>query len=133
MNRFPLIGLLFFLAGSVAHGADDTWNNISHSLARFGDNVRNTFTEDADERPSPTPRRHSKPNSTHSSSKKTKAKSSGSSKEKSEASDNDTVTPKPSPEPSAGANTCSRGRRVRFEEQAGKRRANGYHQAGSAS
>lgn len=103
MNRSPLIGLIFLLAGSVAYSADETWSNVSHSLSRFGHDVRNTFAEDADDRPSPTPRRHSKSSSKHSSTKKTKAKTSPA--EKSDASDADSATSKPSPEPSAGAST----------------------------
>jgi cell wall-associated NlpC family hydrolase len=92
MNRSLVIGLLYFLTVLAAQGDDDTWNNIYHSLSRFGDNVRNTFTEDASDQPSPTPRRHRKPNSKHSSLKKTKAKPSASPSEspieKSDASDN---------------------------------------------
>jgi cell wall-associated NlpC family hydrolase len=91
MNRSLVIGLLFFLAVPAAQGDDDTWNNIYHSVSRFGDNVRNTFTEDAGDRPSPTPKRHRKPNSKHSSLKKTKAEPSASPSvspvEKSDASD----------------------------------------------
>ncbi len=87
MNRSLVIGLLFFLTVLVAQGDDETWNNIYQSLSRFGDNVKNTFTEDASDRPSPTPRRHRKANSKHSSSKKTKAKPSASPTEKSDASD----------------------------------------------
>jgi cell wall-associated NlpC family hydrolase len=92
MNRSLVIGLFFFLSVLAAQGDDDTWNNIYHSLSRFGDNVRNTFTEDASDRPSPTPRGHRKANSKHSSLKKTKAKPSASPSvspiEKSDASDN---------------------------------------------
>ena len=104
MNRSLVIGLLFFLSIRVAQGDGDTWNNIYHSLSRFGGNARNTFTEDAGDRPSPTPRRHRKADSKHSSSKRTKAKSSASPSsspiEKSDASDNAAAT-KPSPKPSA--------------------------------
>ena len=92
MNRSLVIGLLFFLTVLAAPGDDDTWNNIYHSLSRFGDNVRNTFTEDASDRPSPTPRGHRKAKSKHSSLNKTKAKPSASPSEspieKSDASDN---------------------------------------------
>jgi peptidoglycan DL-endopeptidase CwlO len=88
MNRSGVIGLFFFLTLLSARGDDDTWNNIYHSLSRFGDNVRNTFTEDAGDRPSPTPRRHRKPYAKHSSLKKTKAEPSGSPIEKSHSSDN---------------------------------------------
>ena len=93
----------------MAQGDDDTWNNAYHSLRRFGDNVRNTFTEDAGDRRSPTPRRHRKANSNHSSSKKTKARPSASTSasptEKSDSSDNASATSKPSPEPSAAGST----------------------------
>ena len=107
MNRSLVIGLLFFLTVPAAPGDDETWNNIYHSLSRFGDNVRNTFTEDASDRPSATPRGHRKGNSKHSSLKKTKAKASaspsGSSNEKSDASDNASAagSEKPTPSPSS--------------------------------
>jgi len=104
MNRFLVIGLLFFLTIPMVQGDDDTWNNIYHSLSGFGDKVRNTFTEDSSDRPSPTPSRHRKPNSKHSYSKKTKAKPSGSPTasptEKSDAIGNGSVVSKPSPETS---------------------------------
>src|SRR5271166_6444262 len=92
MNRSLVIGLLFFLTVLAAPGDDETWNNFYHSLSRFGDNVRNTFTEDAGDRPSPTPRGHRKAKSKHSSLNKAKAKPSASPSvspiEKSDASDN---------------------------------------------
>ena len=83
MNRSIVIVSLFLLSLLAAQSDNETWNNISHSVSRFGDNVRNTFTEDAGDRPSPTPRRHRKLNSKHSSSKKTKARHSASPAEKS--------------------------------------------------
>jgi peptidoglycan DL-endopeptidase CwlO len=109
MNKSLVIGVLFFLTVLVAQGDDDTWNNIYHSLSRFGGNVRNTFTEDVSDRPSPTPRRHRKSNSKHSSLKKTKAEPSASPSvspiEKSDASDNASTagSEKPTPSPSSTA------------------------------
>ena len=107
MNRSLVIGLLFFLTVLAAPGDDDTWNNIYHSLSRFGDNVRNTFTEDASDRPSPTPRGHRKAKSKHSSLNKTKAKPSaspsGSPIEKADGSDNASAagSEKPTSSPSS--------------------------------
>ena len=101
MNRPLVIGWLFFLTVLAARGDSEIWNNIYHSFSRFGDNVRNTFTEDAGDRPSPTPGRHRKADSQHSSSKKTKAKPSVSPAKESGASDNAAATSKPSPKPSA--------------------------------
>jgi peptidoglycan DL-endopeptidase CwlO len=107
MNRSLVIGLLFFLTVLAAPGDDDTWNNIYHSLSRFGDNVRNTFTEDASDRPSPTPRGHRKAKSKHSSLNKTKAKPSASPSvspiEKADASDNASAagSEKPTSSPSS--------------------------------
>jgi peptidoglycan DL-endopeptidase CwlO len=101
MNRSLIIGCLFLLTVLAARGDGETWNNIYHSFSRFGGNVRNTFTEDAGGRPSPTPRRHRKADSQHSSSKKTKAEPSVSPAKESGASDNAAATSKPSPKPSA--------------------------------
>ena len=106
MNRSLVIGLFFFLSVLAASGDDDTWNNIYHSLSRFGDNVRNTFTEDASDRPSPTPRSHRKSDSKHSSLKK-KAKPSASPSvspsEKSGASDNTSAAASEKPTPSSNS------------------------------
>src|SRR5271166_5718744 len=107
MNRSLVIGLLFFLTVLAAPGDDETWNNFYHSLSRFGDNVRKTFTEEASDRPSPTPRGHRKAKSKHSSFNKTKAKPSASPSvspmEKSDASDNASAagSEKPTSSPSS--------------------------------
>lgn len=107
MNRSLVIGLLFFLTVPASQGDDDTWSNIYHSLSRFGDNVRNAFTEDASDRPRPTLGRHRKPNSKHSSLKKTKAKPSASPGvspiEKSGASDNASRAGSEKPTPSSSS------------------------------
>ena len=60
MKIFFAICLLLCVALLPGRGEDDTLNNVYHSLSRLGNNVRNTFTEDSDDRPSPTPRRHRK-------------------------------------------------------------------------
>ena len=99
MNRSLVIGCLLFLTVLAARGDGEIWNNIYHSLSRFGGNVRNTFTEDAGDRPSPTPRRHRKADSKHSSSKE--AKPSVSPAKESDASERGAATSKPSPKPSA--------------------------------
>jgi cell wall-associated NlpC family hydrolase len=115
MNRSLVVGLLYFLTVPVIQGDDDTRNNVYHSLSRFGDHVRNTFTEDTDagDRPSPTPRRRRKSNSRHSSSNKTKARASASPSsspdEKSDSSESASVSPKPSPEPSTPAPAAEEG------------------------
>ena len=101
MNCSLVIGWLFFLTVLAARGDGDTWNNIYHSLSRFGGKVGNTLTEDAGDRPSPTPTRHRKADSKHSSSKRTKAKPSASPAEESGGSDNAAAKSKPSPKPSA--------------------------------
>jgi peptidoglycan DL-endopeptidase CwlO len=74
MKIFFAICLLLCVALLPGRGEDDTFNNVYHSLSRLGKNVRNTFTEDSGDRPSPTPRRHRKSTTKHSSSKKTAAK-----------------------------------------------------------
>jgi cell wall-associated NlpC family hydrolase len=74
MKRFFAICLLSCVGLQPGRGEDDTLNNVYDSLSRLGNNVRNTFTEDSGDRPSPTPRRHRKSATKHSSSKKTTAK-----------------------------------------------------------
>ena len=101
MNRSLVIVLLFLLSVPAAQSDNAAWNNISHSVSRFGDNVRNTFTEDASDRPSPTPRRHRKLNSKYSSSKETKARPSAAPAKKSDSSDDAPESSKTSPEPLA--------------------------------
>lgn len=71
MNRFFAICLLSWVALVPSRGEGDTLNSIYRSLSRFGNDVRNTFTEDSGDRPSPTPRRHRKSPTKHVSSKKT--------------------------------------------------------------
>ena len=66
--------LLLWVALLSGRGEDHTLNNVYRSLGKLGNNVRNTFTEDSGERPSPTPRRHGKSSTKHLSSKKTTAK-----------------------------------------------------------
>ena len=58
MKRFFAICLLSCVALLPGRGEDDTLKSVYHSLSRLGNNVRNTFAEDSDDRPSPTPRRH---------------------------------------------------------------------------
>jgi peptidoglycan DL-endopeptidase CwlO len=102
MNRSLVIGMLFFLAVLAAQGDDDAWNNIHRSLSRFGNNVRNAFTEDVSDRPSATPRSHR-----HSSLKKTKAKPSASPSvspsEKSGTSDDSSSAGSEKPTPSSSS------------------------------
>jgi peptidoglycan DL-endopeptidase CwlO len=101
INRSLLLGLLLFLTVLVAPADEDTWNKVGRSFSRFGDTVRNTFTEDASGRPSPTPRRHRRSSTRHSSSNNPKVKPSPSPAEKSDSTDDVSAATKPSPEPSA--------------------------------
>ena len=73
-KRFFAICLLWCAALLPVRGEDSTLSNVYRSLGRLGNNVKNTFTEDSDDQPSPTPRRHRKSTSKHLSSKKTTAK-----------------------------------------------------------
>jgi cell wall-associated NlpC family hydrolase len=77
MKNFFAIWLLSFAIVLPGRGQDDPVKSIYQTLSKFGHNVRNTYTEDSDDRPSPTPRRHRKSTSKHSSSKKSTAKHSG--------------------------------------------------------
>ena len=74
IGRLLVIWLVFWLALATTRGDEEVWNNVSRSLSRFSNNVRNTFTEDASDRASPTPKSHRKSISKHSTSKKAKAK-----------------------------------------------------------
>jgi peptidoglycan DL-endopeptidase CwlO len=73
IKRLFAICLLWCAALLPVRGEDNTLNHVDRSLGRLGNNPKNTFTEDSDDRPSPTPRRHRKSTSKHSSSKKTTA------------------------------------------------------------
>jgi peptidoglycan DL-endopeptidase CwlO len=98
IGRLLVICLVFCLPLAVARGDDQIWSNVYHSLNRFSNNVKNTFTEEASDRPSPTPKSHRKSSSKHSLSKKTKAKPSDSPSAKSESSENSAAEPeKPAP------------------------------------
>jgi cell wall-associated NlpC family hydrolase len=72
-KRFFAICFLWCAALLPVRGEDNTLNHVYRSLGRLGSNLENTFTEDSDGRPSPTPRRHRKSTSKHLSSKKTTA------------------------------------------------------------
>jgi len=108
IGRLLVICLVFCLPLAVARGDDQIWSNVYHSLNRFSNNVKNTFTEEAGDSPSPTPKSHRKSSSKHSLSKKTKAKPSvspnASPSEKSEASDKSAAeSEKPASSPSTSA------------------------------
>ena len=60
MKTFFVVWMLACVALLPSRGEDDTLKNIYRSLNGLGNNVRNAFTEDSDDRPSPTPRRHRK-------------------------------------------------------------------------
>ena len=74
IGRLLVMSLAFCLPLAATRGDDEVWNSVYRSLGRFSNNVRNTFTEDASDRPNPTPKGHRKSASKHSASKKTKAK-----------------------------------------------------------
>jgi cell wall-associated NlpC family hydrolase len=84
MRKFLATWLLSFAILLPGRGEDDPVKSVYHSLSRLGDNVRNTFTEDSDDRPSPTPRRHQKSTSKHLSSKKSTTKHAGSTSDSSD-------------------------------------------------
>jgi cell wall-associated NlpC family hydrolase len=70
MKRFIALCALFCVAALPGRGENDPFRNVYHSFTRLSDSVRNTFTEDSGDRPTPTPRRHRKSATGHSSSKK---------------------------------------------------------------
>jgi peptidoglycan DL-endopeptidase CwlO len=70
MKRLAALCFACCVALLPCRGEADTLKNVYDSLNRLGNGVRNTFAEDSDDRPSPTPRRHRKSAAKHSSSKK---------------------------------------------------------------
>src|SRR6478736_6070134 len=60
MKTFFAVWVLACLALLPSRGEDDTFKNIYRSLNGLGNNVRSALTENSDDRPSPTPRRHRK-------------------------------------------------------------------------
>jgi peptidoglycan DL-endopeptidase CwlO len=60
MKIFFAVWVLACVALLPSRGEDDTLKNIYRSLNGLGNNVRNAFTEDSDDQPNPTPRRHRK-------------------------------------------------------------------------
>ena len=70
MKRLFAPCLLSCIALLPARAEENTLNNVYHSLNTLGKSVRNTFAEDSDARPSPTPRRHRKSTIRHASSQK---------------------------------------------------------------
>jgi peptidoglycan DL-endopeptidase CwlO len=91
IKRFFAICLLWCAALLPVRGEDHTVNHVDRSLGRLGNNANNTFTEDSDGRPSPTPRRHRKSTNKHLSSKKTTAN------------DDDSTSESPTPKPGASS------------------------------
>jgi peptidoglycan DL-endopeptidase CwlO len=88
-----------------SRGEDDTLKNIYRSLNGLGNNVRNAFTEDSDDRPSPTPRRHRKSASkkkTSQHSDSTDESSAGHSDASDETSRSSTEPKKDASRPAAG-------------------------------
>jgi cell wall-associated NlpC family hydrolase len=69
-KRLASLCFLWCIALFPFRGEADPFKNAYNSLSRLENGVRNTFTEDSDDRPSPTPRRHRKSGTKHSSSKK---------------------------------------------------------------
>jgi cell wall-associated NlpC family hydrolase len=70
MKKFLVIWLLSVALPLLGRGQDDPLKSVYRTLGNLGEKVRNTFIEDSDDRPSPTPRKHRKSTSKHSSSKK---------------------------------------------------------------
>lgn len=73
-KRLAPLCFLWCIALLPFRGEADTFKHVYDSLNRLGNGVRNTFAEDSDDRPSPTPRRHRKSGTKHSSSKKSAPK-----------------------------------------------------------
>jgi peptidoglycan DL-endopeptidase CwlO len=69
-KRLAPLCFLWCLALLPWRGEAETFKNVYNSLDRLGTGIKNTFTEDSDDRPSPSPRRHRKSGTKHSSSKK---------------------------------------------------------------
>jgi cell wall-associated NlpC family hydrolase len=69
-KRLAPLCFLWCIALFPFRGEADPFKDVYNSLSRLENGVRNTFTEDSDDRPSPTPRRHRKSGTKHSSSKK---------------------------------------------------------------
>jgi peptidoglycan DL-endopeptidase CwlO len=74
MKRILALCLLWWLAVLPGHSEESAWNATYHTLRRFEKNVRNTFTEDSDDKPSPTPKRRRRSAKRHSSLKDKSAK-----------------------------------------------------------
>jgi peptidoglycan DL-endopeptidase CwlO len=105
MKIFFAVWVLACVALLPSRGEDDTLKNIYRSLNGLGNNVRNAFTEDSDDRPSPTPRRHRK-----SASKKKTSQHSDSTDESSAGhSDAGDETSKSSTEPKKDASRPAAG------------------------
>jgi cell wall-associated NlpC family hydrolase len=105
MKTFFAVWVLACVALLPSRGEDDTLKNIYRSLNGSGNNVRNAFTEDSDDRPSPTPRRHRK-----SASKKKTSQHSDSTEESSAGhSDASDETSKSSTEPKKDASRTAAG------------------------
>jgi cell wall-associated NlpC family hydrolase len=69
-KRLTPLCFVWCIALFPCRGEADTFKSVYDSLDRLKNGVRNTFAEDSDDRPSPTPRRHRKSGTKHSSSKK---------------------------------------------------------------
>jgi peptidoglycan DL-endopeptidase CwlO len=70
MKMFFVVWVLSCVALLPSRGEDDALKNIYRFLNGLGNNVGSVFTEDSDDQPSPTPRRHRKSGSKHLSAKK---------------------------------------------------------------
>src|SRR3984885_6684957 len=105
MKTFFVVWMLACVALLPSRGEDDTLKNIYRSLNGVGNNVRNAFTEDSDDRPSPTPRRHRKSASkkkTSQHSDSTEESSAGHSDASDENSKSSTEPKKDASRPAAG-------------------------------
>jgi cell wall-associated NlpC family hydrolase len=100
MRRFIALCALFCLAGLPGRGEDDPLKKAYHS---FTNGVRNTFTEDSGDRPTPTPRRHRKSATKHSSSKKSATERSSEPSKDAKEDAEQPVTDKEKPDSNPGA------------------------------
>lgn len=74
MKKFFAVCLICCAGLLPGRGEDDALRTVYHSFTKLEKNVRNTFTEDSEAGPSPTPRRHRKSATGHSSSRKATSK-----------------------------------------------------------
>jgi cell wall-associated NlpC family hydrolase len=127
IRRIGVITLLWCTAFSPSRAEDAALSSVHQTLSRLEIGARNTFFEDSDERPSPTPKHHRKSEGEHTAAKRKAHKHSGvetpasspgsddsnegresksgsktstkSKRERARSNDDDAETPRPTPSP----------------------------------